>query len=106
MGQAEQSPVGSSRQTTAKPAQGGSAATKPVGTSTPEFDTDMTGSGGSGATSGAAGADSGGAAGAKSMVEAKCGASDNPEKGIQGDVNSGTVNCGLTLLADVSGGGS
>ncbi|MFP5306064.1 MAG: hypothetical protein ACLGI7_09605 [Gammaproteobacteria bacterium] len=37
---------------------------------------------------------------------ALCGPSDTPEAGIQGDVNSGTVNCGLTLLASVPGGGS
>jgi hypothetical protein len=38
-------------------------------------------------------------------VEAKCGANDMPETGLQGDVYPGTVNCGLTLLADVPGGG-
>lgn len=58
---------------------------------------------GSGMAAGAPAAGSGGAPAA--VVEAKCGADDKPEKGLQGDVNSGTVNCGLTLLADVPGGG-
>jgi hypothetical protein len=35
----------------------------------------------------------------------KCGESDTPEAGLQGDVNPGTVNCGLTLLSDIPGGG-
>ncbi|HKP60018.1 MAG TPA: hypothetical protein VJV78_25010 [Polyangiales bacterium] len=35
----------------------------------------------------------------------KCGANDTPEKGLQGDVNSGTVNCGLTLLSELPVGG-
>ncbi len=37
---------------------------------------------------------------------ALCGPRDTPEKGIQGDRNAGTVNCGLTLLSDVAAGGS
>ncbi|MEW6168047.1 MAG: hypothetical protein AB1651_10170 [Pseudomonadota bacterium] len=41
-----------------------------------------------------------------STSPALCGASDTQEAGIQGDVNSGTVNCGLTLLVSVPGGGS
>ena len=57
-----------------------------------------------GAAGGSA-AESGGGAGAMA-VEAKCGANDTPEKGLQGDVNPGTVNCGLTLLSQVPGGGS
>ena len=40
------------------------------------------------------------------LVEAECGASDQPETGLQGDRYPGTVNCGLTLLADIPGGGS
>jgi len=40
------------------------------------------------------------------FVEAKCGANDKPEKGLQGDINSGTVNCGLTLLSELPSGGS
>lgn len=52
------------------------------------------------------GSESGGpASNTGEMVEAKCGANDNPEQGLQGDVNPGTVNCGLTLLADVPPGG-
>lgn len=51
-------------------------------------------------------AESGGAGAAPGeMVDAKCGPNDNPEQGLQGDVNPGTVNCGLTLLADVPPGG-
>jgi hypothetical protein len=59
----------------------------------------------SGGATGASG--SGGAAGGGTveMVEAKCGANDKPEKGLQGAANTGTVNCGLTLLADVPPGG-
>jgi len=37
---------------------------------------------------------------------ALCGPNDKPETGIQGDVNPDTVNCGLTLLSAVPGGGS
>jgi hypothetical protein len=56
---------------------------------------------------GGAGSSAAGSGGTPGMVvEAKCGPSDMPEKGIQGDVNSGTVNCGLTLLSQVAGGGS
>ncbi len=40
------------------------------------------------------------------IVKATCGPNDKPEKGLQGDVNQGTVNCGLTLLSQVPGGGS
>ena len=40
------------------------------------------------------------------LTEAKCGSEDTPEKGLQGDVNTGTVNCGLTLLSDIPFGGS
>lgn len=36
---------------------------------------------------------------------ALCGPNDVPEAGIQGDVNEGTVNCGLTLLSEVEIGG-
>lgn len=36
----------------------------------------------------------------------QCGDGDTPESGLQGDANSGTVNCGLTLLSDIPGGGS
>jgi hypothetical protein len=35
-----------------------------------------------------------------------CGASDTPEQGLQGDVNPGTVNCGLTLLSEIPVAGS
>ena len=35
----------------------------------------------------------------------QCGPNDNPEQGLQGDVNQGTVNCGLTLLSELPGGG-
>jgi hypothetical protein len=64
------------------------------------------GGGGMGAA-GSSAPQQGGAAGAlPPIIEAKCGPNDKPEQGIQGDVNSGTVNCGLTLLADVPGGGS
>jgi hypothetical protein len=54
-----------------------------------------------------AAAPSSGAAGSGSVpvVEAKCGPSDNPEKGLQGAANTGTVNCGLTLLSELPGGG-
>jgi hypothetical protein len=38
---------------------------------------------------------------ASAGVVAACGPRDTPEKGIQGDVNPGTVNCGLTLLSTV-----
>jgi hypothetical protein len=38
--------------------------------------------------------------------EQKCSADDKPETGTQGGVHSGTVHCGLKLLADVPGGGS
>lgn len=84
--------------------RGGQGGPSGSGASTPA------GSGGSGtgaagelaAGSGAA-AGSGGAAGA--TVEAKCGASDTPEKGLQGDANTGTVNCGLTLLSELPIGG-
>ncbi|HKU38639.1 MAG TPA: hypothetical protein VJR89_10845 [Polyangiales bacterium] len=63
------------------------------------------GSGGAGnGAAGAPAAGSGGAAGGM-MLEAKCGANDTPEKGLQGDVNTGTVNCGLTLLSEIPGGG-
>ena len=69
---------------------------------------DVTTGGSGGGWMGADGASASGSGGAAGdmVVEAKCGADDKPEKGIQGDVNSGTVNCGLTLLADVPGGGS
>jgi hypothetical protein len=40
------------------------------------------------------------------VVEAKCGEGDTPETGLQGDKYPSTVNCGLTLLADVPSGGS
>jgi hypothetical protein len=40
------------------------------------------------------------------VVEATCGPNDTPETGLQGGVYSGTVNCGLTLLSQVPGGGS
>ena len=62
------------------------------------------GSGGMGAV-GEPASGSGGAAGGM-IVEAVCGATDKPEMGLQGDVNTGTVNCGLTLLSQVPGGGS
>ena len=39
-------------------------------------------------------------------VEPKCGASDTPEKGLQGNIGTGTVNCGLTLLSEIPFGGS
>jgi hypothetical protein len=70
-------------------------------------DVDVGGMGG--AAPGAAGAgdsaSGNGGAGSVPIVEAKCGPNDNPEKGLQGDVNTGTVNCGLTLLAEIPGGG-
>ncbi|WP_373077365.1 hypothetical protein [Zhongshania sp.] len=37
---------------------------------------------------------------------ALCGDQDLPEAGIQGDVNTATVNCGLTLLSKIDFGGS
>jgi len=40
------------------------------------------------------------------LIEATCGASDSPETGLQGGHYPGTVNCGLTLVADIPGGGS
>ena len=39
------------------------------------------------------------------IVEAECGPNDKPEMGLQGDVNPGTVNCGLTLLSELPVGG-
>ena len=39
-------------------------------------------------------------------VKPACGADDKPEKGLQGDINQGTVNCGLTLLSELPVGGS
>jgi len=62
------------------------------------------GGGGTGAAGNAA-AGSGGAAGGGVVVEAKCGASDKPETGLQGDAYPGTVNCGLTLLSEIPFGG-
>jgi hypothetical protein len=52
--------------------------------------------------------DGGGGTGADGgmVVKATCGPNDAPEKGLQGDVYPGTVNCGLTLLSQVPGGGS
>lgn len=38
---------------------------------------------------------------ARGRAEHKCGESDTPETGLQGDVSSGTVNCGLTLLSEI-----
>jgi hypothetical protein len=37
---------------------------------------------------------------------AKCGDGDKPEQGLQGDVNKGPVNCGLTLLSELPVAGS
>jgi hypothetical protein len=37
---------------------------------------------------------------------AKCSPSDTPEKGLQGDLNPGTVNCGLKLLSELPVAGS
>jgi MYXO-CTERM domain-containing protein len=68
----------------------------------------MTGgrSGGGGTSAaGSSASGNGGAAGGFVVVEAKCGPNDNPEKGLQGAVDAGTVNCGLTLLAEIPGGG-
>jgi hypothetical protein len=39
---------------------------------------------------------------AASPLPAACGPGDMPEKGLQGDVNAGTVNCGLTLLSEIN----
>lgn len=64
--------------------------------------TGESGHGGKG-EAGKSGSGSGGAP--AGMVEAKCGETDMPETGLQGDVYPGTVNCGLTLLADIPGGG-
>jgi len=71
-------------------------------------DVTVGGSGGSGKMGAAGGSapGSGGAAGGFTIVEAKCGPNDKPETGLQGDAYPGTVNCGLTLLADVPSGGS
>ena len=67
----------------------------------------MTGAGSGGGGMGAAGSSAAGSGGAAGIVvvEAKCGANDTPEKGLQGDVNPGTVNCGLTLLSELPVGG-
>ena len=40
-----------------------------------------------------------------SIADGQCGANDNPEQGLQGDANTGTVNCGLTLLSELPSGG-
>src|SRR4029077_17975259 len=64
---------------------------------------------GSGTTGGAGGssgpAREGGLAAPRSTAEGNCGPNDKPEQGIQGDKNQGTVNCGLTLLSELPGGG-
>jgi hypothetical protein len=70
------------------------------------------GGGGTGADGGSASGGSGGMGadggpGSDGMVvKATCGPNDKPETGLQGDVYPGTVNCGLTLLSQVPGGGS
>jgi len=61
---------------------------------------------GAGSGGGAIGAAGKTASGSGDTVATNCGESDTPEKGLQGDVNTGTVNCGLTLLSDIPFGGS
>jgi hypothetical protein len=66
----------------------------------------MANTGGSGGTAGVGGmGGTAGGGGIRGGVQV-CSADDNPETGTQGGVHSGTVNCGLKLLADVPGGGS
>jgi len=72
----------------------------------PTAATDAGDSGVSTGDGGTGGPGSGGEAGAPPVSEAKCGASDTPEKGVQGDLNPGPVNCGLTLLSELPVAGS
>ena len=91
---------------TARPAQAGVGATPSEGPSAgkPAAPAGSSAAGSSAAGSPAPAAGSGGAP-ARMPVEAKCGPNDKPEKGLQGDVNQGTVNCGLTLLSEIPFGG-
>src|SRR6185312_5689834 len=59
----------------------------------------------SGATTAAAVPPREGGQPAPSADKPKCGQGDNPEQGLQGAATQVTVNCGLTLLSELPGGG-
>jgi hypothetical protein len=79
-----------------------------AGSIAPDATTPPASAGAGAAGTGAAGSAAAGSGGdvPVEMVEATCGAGDKPETGLQGDVYSGTVNCGLTLLSEIPFGGS